>query len=72
MTARKSESIRQYCKRVGFKIVGKLKYMGVTKYGKLWIDQAGNEYSKVFYFESSPKSGYYPGVQITRFDGVIW
>lgn len=32
------ETIRQYCKRVGFKIVGKLKYVGVNKYGKLWID----------------------------------
>lgn len=49
MTARKSESIRQYCKRVGFKIVGKLKYIGVTKYDKLWIDEAANEFGRWVY-----------------------
>lgn len=71
-TATTNETIRQYCERIGFKIVGKLKYVGVDKYGKLWIDEAGNQYSKVFRFESSSKSGYFPGYSVVTADGVVW
>lgn len=67
-----NETIRQYCKRVGFEIVGKLKYVGVDEYGKLWIDEAGNEFSKVFRIEYGIKKGYFPGYSIVTADGVVW
>lgn len=42
-------TIRQYAKRVGFKIVGKLRPMSTTYKPRgqretFWLDEAGNEY----------------------------
>lgn len=44
--ADKNMTVREYAESRDFEVVGKLTYLGVDRGSKVWVDEAGNEYSK--------------------------